>query len=159
MTPYFDDDEFGPEPPGWSAAIILAVLLAVLFVWLSTAAKAADARSIRVVDGDTFDCVIDPGFDLISPPRRVRIAGFDAWEATTARRSLKLTKEQWAVELPKGKAAKAALQKLISEAEAVEVFEPRPKAKRDPWGRMTLLVYIDGKEAGELMRAQGHERK
>ena len=139
---------------------VVAIIAAVLLLSAIVAnVLGADARNVRVVDGDTIVCVIDPGFDLISPPRRVRIAGFDAWESTTSRRALKLTKEQWASELPKGKAAKEALAKLISEADSVEVFEPNPKPKRDPWGRLTLHVYADGKEVGAILRAQGHERK
>lgn len=152
MDPYFEHLEPETEPPGWLAAILIAVAMAVLFVWLSTAAIGADARNIVITDGDTFKCDIALGFDVVLHDQSVRIKGFDAWESTRRRRTVRVTER----ELGKGLEAKAALANLLHHAEHVGLVEADG---RDPYGRRLLWVYADGKEVGAILRAQGHERK
>ena len=41
------------------------------------------ATVIRVIDGDTFDCVLDLGFDVKLHKQRVRLAGIDTPESRT----------------------------------------------------------------------------
>ena len=37
----------------------------------------------RIVDGDTFDCILDLGFDVKIHKQRVRLAGIDTPESRT----------------------------------------------------------------------------
>ena len=37
----------------------------------------------RIVDGDTFDCILDLGFDVKLHKQRVRLAGIDTPESRT----------------------------------------------------------------------------
>ena len=40
-------------------------------------------RLIKIIDGDTFDCDIDLGFDVILSKQRIRLSGLDTWESRT----------------------------------------------------------------------------
>lgn len=43
-----------------------------------------NVTNIRVVDGDTVDCDIDLGFDVVLKQQRVRLSGIDAPESRTS---------------------------------------------------------------------------
>lgn len=139
---------------GWLTGLLVGLLLLVL---LTSQALSADAINIRTIDGDTFSADIEIGFGIVLKDQTVRIYNFDAWESKKIRRSLELTDKQWEQELPKGKAAKIALENILMLAKRVEVREVR--TKDDPFGRLILEVYADGKYVADEMRRKGHERK
>ena len=56
----------------------------------------------RIVDGDTFDCCLDLGFDVKLHKQRVRLAGIDTPESRTRDKAEKVL----------GLAAKARLKEL-----------------------------------------------
>ena len=64
----------------------------------------------RIIDGDTFDCVIDLGFDVRLHKQRVRLAGIDTPES---RINTKRYPER-AQEKVMGKAAKERLKELCT---------------------------------------------
>ena len=50
------------------------------------------AKLVRVVDGDTFDAMIDLGFDTWIK-RRIRLKGVDTWESRTRNKAEKKNHE------------------------------------------------------------------
>jgi len=100
----------------------------------------------RVIDGDTFDCVLDLGFDVKLNKQRVRLAGIDTPESRTrnlAEKALGLKAKDRLIELCTGTFKVKSLgkgkygrilgipytadgedicQKLISEGHAVEYW-------------------------------------
>jgi endonuclease YncB( thermonuclease family) len=127
---------------------ILALLLAVAPAPPPPAR--ATITNIEIHDGDTFVADIELGFDIVLARQTVRIFAFDAWEITRQRQTVKITDE----ELIKGRLAKQALETLFEPA-VVSVAE---SGKRDPYGRRSLWVFVNGQEVGAIMRAAGHER-
>lgn len=120
-----------------------------------TMPRAYPATITRVKDADTLVCDVWLGFGMIVADVDVRVAEFDAWETSRARRTLGLSEREWVEEIKKGKAAKAALESLLEKAKTVHVVED-PRLEQT-YNRRTLWVYIDGVELGELMK--DHERK
>jgi len=112
--------------------------------------KGATLANVKIHDGDTFVADIVLGFDIVLAQQTVRIFAFDAWEVSRQRQTVTITDG----ELAKGQLAKAALEKLFASG-VVTVVE---SGKRDPYGRRSLWVFVDGKEVGALMRADGWER-
>jgi endonuclease YncB( thermonuclease family) len=120
-----------------------------LLLLFTSAANAAELRHIRCLDGDTIVASIDLGFDVILDQQTIRIHGYDAWETSYRRQTIRYAPD----ELAKGALAKAALEKLLTGKVTVQEV-----AGRDPYGRRLLEVYADGVNVGETLRAQGHER-
>lgn len=155
--PFSNDDDYGFEPPSWPQAVLIAVLMAVLFGLAAMRAIGAEVISYRVIDGDTIEASLMLEFGYPARAETFRLHQFDAWESRRIRKSLKLTPAQWDVEIPKGKAASAALSKLLAEAKVIELREVKT-LRSDPWGRGLADLYVDGKLAADILRAQGHER-
>ena len=90
---------------------------------------------IRVIDGDTFEVLYD------EEPTSVRIFGVDApevgergsWESTEA------------------------LRRLLGNSQVTLVFPGRKK--RDSFGRLLAVVYIDGRNVGDWLLENGFARK
>jgi endonuclease YncB( thermonuclease family) len=107
-----------------------------------------------VHDADTFTVTIKMEWDVNLVHQQLRIANFDAWETSRARRTIgRITDE----EIIRGKQATEYCVKLFKEAKNVKLT-PHPKQKRDVYGRLLVYVYVDGVEYGELMRRNGFER-
>ena len=86
----------------------------------------------RIIDGDTFEIEYD------GEPTSVRLVNIDAPELRDAG----------------GPAAKAALAELIGgRVVRIEFTEPR---KRDNFGRLLCLVYVDGVDVGAVMVRGGN---
>jgi len=84
---------------------------------------------VKVVDGDTFDAVIDLGFN-VSVQKRIRLHGIDTPECRT--RDLKIKK--------KGLKAKAKLKELLTAHESETVFvESHGNGK---YGRLIARVLV-----------------
>ena len=95
----------------------------------------------RVVDGDTLDCDLDLGFDVILQKQRVRLAGIDTPESRT--RNLK--------EKALGLKAKERL---------IELCEGKFKVKslgKGKYGRILGIPYTaDGEDICQKLIKEGH---
>ena len=95
----------------------------------------------RVVDGDTFDCILDLGFDVKLHKQRVRLAGIDTPESRT--RDL--------AEKNLGLAAKERLKELC-----VGKFKIKSLGK-GKYGRILGIPYTeDGKDICQMLIKEGH---
>ena len=95
----------------------------------------------RIVDGDTFDCCLDLGFDVKLHKQRVRLSGIDTPESRT--RDL--------AEKKLGLAAKERLKQLC-----VGKLKIKSLGK-GKYGRILGIPYTeDGKDICEILIKEGH---
>jgi micrococcal nuclease len=95
----------------------------------------------RVVDGDTFDCILDLGFDVKLHKQRVRLSGIDTPESRT--RNLK--------EKKLGLAAKERLKELC-----VGKFKLKSLGK-GKYGRILGIPYTEsGEDICQKLIKEGH---
>jgi|TARA_R110000824_G_scaffold37949_2_gene116354 micrococcal nuclease len=95
----------------------------------------------RVIDGDTFDCIIDLGFDVKLNKQRVRLSGIDTPESRT--RDL--------AEKKLGLAAKERLKELC-----VGKFKVKSLGK-GKYGRILGIPYDEnGKDICQMLIKEGH---
>ncbi len=101
----------------------------------------------RIIDGDTFDCVIDLGFDVRLHKQRVRLAGIDTPES---RINTKRYPER-AKEKVMGKAAKERLKELCTGS-----FKVKSLGK-GKYGRILGVPYTeDGEDICAKLIEEGH---
>jgi len=95
----------------------------------------------RIVDGDTFDCCLDLGFDVKLHKQRVRLSGIDTPESRTrdlAEKKLVLAAKERLKELCAGKLKVKSLGK-------------------GKYGRILGIPYTeDGKDICEILIKEGH---
>lgn len=110
-------------------------------------------KSVHDGDTATVDVLFPWGVSLVD--QSVRMQGFDAWEVTRTRQTVRVTE----AEIAKGKVARDALKRLLDVADVVYLS---PADKRDPYGRLPayVSVWYDGKliEVAEFMAEHGHTR-
>ena len=95
----------------------------------------------RIVDGDTFDCCLDLGFDVKLHKQRVRLAGIDTPESRTRDKTEKVL----------GLAAKARLKELCDGSIKVKSLG------KGKYGRILGIPYTaDGKDICQLLIDEGH---
>ena len=95
----------------------------------------------RIVDGDTFDCCLDLGFDVKLHKQRVRLSGIDTPESRT--RDL--------AEKKLGLAAKERLKELCAGKLKVKSLG------KGKYGRILRIPYTeDGKDICEILIKEGH---
>lgn len=95
----------------------------------------------RIVDGDTFDCCLDLGFDVKLHKQRVRLAGIDTPESRT--RDL--------AEKKLGLAAKERLKELCTGK-----FKVKSLGK-GKYGRILGIPYTEnGKDICKVLIKEGH---
>ena len=108
-----------------------------------------------VLDGDTIVVDVLLPWSVVLNDRSVRMQGYDAWEISKKRKTVRVTD----AEIERGKAAREALVQILSAAEAVYLT---PSDRHDPYGRLTAYVSLlyDGQliEVSEWMREHGHTR-
>ena len=101
----------------------------------------------RIVDGDTFDCVLDLGFDVKLHKQRVRLAGIDTPES---RINIKRYPER-TNEKVMGKAAKERLKELCTGK-----FKLKSLGK-GKYGRILGVPYTaDGDDICQKLISEGH---
>ena len=101
----------------------------------------------RIVDGDTFDCVLDLGFDVKLHKQRVRLAGIDTPES---RINIKRYPER-TNEKVMGKAAKERLKELCTGK-----FKLKSLGK-GKYGRILGVPYTeDGEDICQKLISEGH---
>ena len=95
----------------------------------------------RIVDGDTFDCSLDLGFDVKLHKQRVRLAGIDTPESRT--RDL--------AEKKLGLAAKERLKELCCGKFKIQSLG------KGKYGRILGIPYTeDGKDICQILIEEGH---
>ncbi len=95
----------------------------------------------RIVDGDTFDCILDLGFDVKLHKQRVRLAGIDTPESRT--RNL--------AEKALGLKAKERLKELC-----VGTFKVKSLGK-GKYGRILGIPYTEnGEDICQKLISEGH---
>tara|TARA_R110002110_G_scaffold204555_1_gene415952 strand:+ start:72 stop:458 length:387 start_codon:yes stop_codon:yes gene_type:complete len=95
----------------------------------------------RIIDGDTFDCILDLGFDVKLHKQRVRLHGIDTPESRT--RNL--------AEKKLGLAAKERLKELC-----VGNFKVKSLGK-GKYGRILGIPYAeDGQDICQILIKEGH---
>jgi|TARA_R110001632_G_scaffold82373_2_gene182874 micrococcal nuclease len=95
----------------------------------------------RVVDGDTFDCVISLGFDCYLHKQRVRLSGIDTPESRTR-------------DLEEKKLGLAAKERLKELCEGKFKIKSLGKGK---YGRILGIPYTkDGKDICQILIDEGH---
>lgn len=91
----------------------------------------------RVIDADTFDIIVDLGFQ-IKMKQRFRLARVDAWEVRGEERQM-------------GLKAKAFVQDLIEGKEVILHSE-----KEGSFGRYIAEIWVNGENVGDQLLAEGH---
>jgi micrococcal nuclease len=101
----------------------------------------------RIIDGDTFDCVLDLGFDVKLHKQRVRLAGIDTPESRiNTKRYPERTQEK-----VMGKAAKERLKELCTGK-----FKLKSLGK-GKYGRILGVPYTeDGDDICKKLISEGH---
>tara|TARA_R110002049_G_scaffold187843_1_gene356122 strand:+ start:583 stop:966 length:384 start_codon:yes stop_codon:yes gene_type:complete len=95
----------------------------------------------RVVDGDTFDCIISLGFDCYLHKQRVRLSGIDTPESRTR-------------DLEEKKLGLAAKERLKELCEGKFKIKSLGKGK---YGRILGIPYTkDGKNICQILIDEGH---
>jgi endonuclease YncB( thermonuclease family) len=107
------------------------------------------ATVVGVVDGDTYDVE----FRTVE---RIRLIDVDTFESRKVRRKGS-TPDDVAAEIPRGVAAKKAVEERIKGQ--VVLVELEPPGNRDNFGRLLGKVYHDGESVGEWMKNKGWSRE
>lgn len=95
----------------------------------------------KIVDGDTFDCIIDLGFEVLLESR-IRMAGIDAPESRTRdleEKKFGLYAKEWLT------------NKLIGDSIIIQTEFNDEKGK---FGRILGTVFVDGVNINETMIAE-----
>ena len=108
------------------------------------------AKLVRVVDGDTFDAMIDLGFDTWIK-RRIRLKGVDTWESRTRNKA----------EKKKGLAAKARTKEILEDVSCDSGLCRLKSHGTGKYGRVLGEVYVkdaDGLEwcLNQTLMDEGH---
>lgn len=102
------------------------------------------AKLLRVVDGDTADCMIDLGFDTWVKAR-LRFKGVDTWEKRTRDKAEKV----------RGLAASAFTTSYLERNDGNFTIQSYGKGK---YGRILAEIFIEGEEKSlnTLLIENGH---
>lgn len=103
------------------------------------------AKVMRVVDGDTIDCMIDMGFD-VHHKERVRFYGVNTPETRTRDKEEKIA----------GLAAKEFVKAKLKENKNSCVVETRLGDKKGKFGRTLGVIYVDGLNLNSALLKEGH---
>lgn len=100
--------------------------------------KSYEARIVRIIDADTFECMIELPFDIYIK-RSVRLFGIDAWEVFGPNREL-------------GKIAKQfCIDHYLNKDVTLEVHDESEK-----YGRVLADIYTESGLISDVLRKHGH---
>ena len=103
-----------------------------------------EAQLVRVIDGDTVDCILDLGFD-IKYKCRIRLKGIDTPETRT--RDLE--------EKKRGFAAKERVQELLNDNNTFVVKTELDK--KGKYGRILGTIILNNDETiNQILLTEGH---
>lgn len=101
----------------------------------------------RIVDGDTFDCCLDLGFDVKLHKQRVRLHGIDTPESRTRDK----------VEDLFGEAAKARVAQLLSKDVVLKTqINKNGEDMKGKFGRILGDFEVGDRRVTEIMIEEGH---
>ena len=103
----------------------------------------------RIVDGDTFDCSLDLGFDVKLHKQRVRLAQIDTPESRTRDKE----------EKKYGLAAKARLREILESAGTITVKTAIDKKARGKYGRILGTIFADDVNVNDTLVDEGYAIK
>jgi len=132
-------------------------LIAGIMLALSSNTQAENRYSAnvsKVKDADTFVADIDIGFDIILKSQEIRCCDFDAFEASYRRKSVKYFED----EVARGLEAKAFVEALIKKSKVTVALNPVGRV-RDVYGRLLLIVYVDGVPLSKIMHEHHYCRE
>lgn len=89
-----------------------------------------------IKDGDTIVADIQLPWDVTLRDKTIRCAGYDAWESSKRRQTVKVTDE----EVRKGKIATKALQDLFKDADKVVIIKAETKGHN--YGRLAGYIFV-----------------
>ncbi len=101
-------------------------------------------KIVKVVDGDTYDILVDAGFD-IRFQGRFRLLGVDTPEVFGVKRDTE--------DYQRGLAASKYARSILPTGKWVEV---RVYQSNDKYGRWLADIYVDGASLAEMIIAAGH---
>lgn len=126
-------------PPRRLAPLALSLALALAVAAAPAQATPIDRAAVRVIDGDNL---------RLASGVRVRLAGIDT--ADPPPRSACPREVRLAL------AAKARLLQLVAGAQALDLHRPAGETRDvDHYGRLLRDLSIDGRDAGEILIAEG----
>lgn len=102
-------------------------------------------KVVKVVDGDTYDILVDAGFD-IRFQGRFRLLGVDTPEIFGVKRDTE--------DYQRGLAASKFVRSILPAGKWVEVRVYQ--SNNDKYGRWLAEVYVDGESLAEIILAAGH---
>lgn len=104
----------------------------------------------QIHDVDTIKADIVLPFGVVLPSRSIRAQSYDGWEIDRTRKTVIISD----AELAKGKEARAALEKLISDSLGLYAVE-----SKDPgvYGRVSAYLYVQTKDGTMLSVARWAE--
>lgn len=82
--------------------------------------------NIRVIDGDTIECDVHLGMNIVLSKRKIRFYGVDTWETRGPNKA-------------KGKAAKEDLKKQIDNYSFLSVYTQKDKSGK--YGRLLGTIF------------------
>ena len=97
---------------------------------------------IKIIDGDTFDCIMDLGFDVLLEAR-VRMYGIDTPESRTR-------------DLEEKKYGLLAKDWLIAHIDDSIIISTKVDNEKGKFGRVLGTVWKDGVNINEQMITEGH---
>ena len=106
--------------------------------------------NIRVIDGDTIEADIQLPLDIVVQKQSIRLAGYDAWEASKRRRSVNVTDE----EVTKGKEATRALEDLLASGSVS--IKMLPERSRDSYGRVLGEAFVYWADSADPISVKDH---
>ncbi len=136
--------------------IVIVFALASAAMALAGPAPGADecqfytyrARVTEVIDGDTLRADVDLGFHVWVRDEIFRLDGIDAPETRAY-----AGREVSAAEKARGRAAKAALARLV---EGRDVVICTVAGRREKYGRYLARIELDGLDVNRWLLEQGH---
>lgn len=119
------------------------------------ASVAVPCVDVTVLDGDSVRASLALPFGVTLPQRTIRAAGYDAWESSRHRRTVRVTDE----EIARGRAATAALVGLVASGGLYAV----DSGQRDTYGRVNAFLWVrraggEWVEVKAFMEQGGHVR-
>lgn len=112
--------------------------------------------NVEVTDGDTITATIELPWDISIRNQSIRALGFDAFESTYYRKSVKITP----AEIVKGKLAKEELINLLNTG---DLYVAPGSESRDNYGRILAFLIIKNSDGSTIkvdryMVDKGHDR-
>jgi len=104
------------------------------------------AKLLRVIDGDTIDCIIDLGFN-VRIKERIRLKGIDTPETRTK-------------DLEEKKRGLAAKERVLEAFQDNDCFTVHTEVRKGKFGRTLGIIYLPDrkKSLNDMLLEEGHAK-